>query len=67
MPVTKKPFQFHSLSKGLPDAKEALRQLAFFAHAQFLADGGEVTVCPPAFAAGCETPSAVRQAIWAGR
>lgn len=67
MSITKKQFQFHSLSKGLPDTKEALHQLAFFAHAQFLADGGKVTVCRPAFAAGCETPSVVRQAIRAGR
>lgn len=67
MSITKKPFQFHSLRNGLPDTKEALHQLAFFAHAQFLADGGKVTVCPPAFAAGCETPSVVRQAIRAGR
>lgn len=67
MSITKKPFLFHSLAKGLPDTKEALHQLAFYAHAQFLADGGKVTVCRPAFAAGCETPIAVRQAIRAGR
>ena len=29
--------------------------------------GGQIKVCKPAFAYGCETPIAVRQAIRAGR
>ena len=33
----------------------------------FIDRGGKITVCKPAFAAGCETPIAVRQAIRAGR
>lgn len=34
---------------------------------RFRLEGRKITVCPPAFAAGCETPIAVRQAIRAGR
>ena len=56
-------FKFHSLRNGLPETREALHSLAFYAHAQFLMEGNEVTVCPPAFAVGCETSSNVRSLI----
>lgn len=45
-------FKFHSLSNGLPDTKEALHTLAFYAYLQFLKDGGKITVCRPAVAIG---------------
>ena len=45
-------FKFHSLSNGLPDTKEALHTLAFYAYLQYLHDGGKVTVCRPAVAVG---------------
>lgn len=61
--MIQKSFQFQSLANDLPDTKEALHTLAFYAHAQFLAEGREVTVCPPAFAVGCETPVNVRALI----
>lgn len=47
-------FKFHSIANGLPETKEGLHQLAFYAHAQFIHDGGEVKVGQPAFAVGCE-------------
>ena len=56
-------FQFMSLAKGLPETKQALHQLAFFAHAQFIKDGGVVKVGQPAFAVGCEMSSNVRSLI----
>lgn len=56
-------FKFRSIANGLPETKEALHQLAFYAHAQFIHDGGEVKVCQPAFAVGCETSSNVRSLI----
>ena len=56
-------FQFMSLAKGFPETKEALHQLAFFAHAQFIKDGGMVKVCQPAFAVGCEAKPNVRSLI----
>ena len=56
-------FKFRSLANGLPETKEGLHQLAFYAHAQFVHDGGEVKVCQPAFAAGCEMNSNVRSLI----
>ena len=63
MTITKAPFMFHSLRKGLPETREALHSLAFYAHAQFVSERREVTICPPAFAAGCETSSNVRSLI----
>ena len=63
MKITKAPFMFHSLRNGLPETREALHSLAFYAHAQFLMEGREVTICPPAFAVGCETPVNVRALI----
>jgi hypothetical protein len=56
-------FKFHSIANGLPETKEGLHQLAFYAHAQFIHDGGEVKVDQPAFAVGCEMSSNVRSLI----
>lgn len=56
-------FKFHSLANGLPETKEGLHQLAFYAHAQFIHDGGEVKISQPAFAVGCEMSSNVRSLI----
>lgn len=50
-------------TKGFPATRSGLHNLAFYAHAQYLYEGFEVTVCPPAIAAGVETPRSVRQAI----
>lgn len=47
--------------------KRYLSELISLMTLDFLDRGGKITVCRPAFAAGCETPSAVRQAIRAGR
>ena len=56
-------FKFHSIANGLPETKEGLHQLAFYAHAQFIHDGGEVKIGQPAFAVGCEMSSNVRSLI----
>lgn len=47
--------------------KRYLSELIALATQNFLDLGGQITVCKPAFAYGCETPIAVRQAIRAGR
>ena len=59
-------FQFHSLKNGLPSTKSELHQLAFFAHAQFIAEGGEVTVGKPAIAVGSELSRIKRTMIRRG-
>ncbi len=46
--------------------KEYLRALVALATQNFLDLGGTITVCRPAFAYGCETPSCVRQAVRKG-
>lgn len=43
--------------------KEYLREILALATQNFLDLGGEIKVCRPAFAYGCETPSCVRQAV----
>ncbi len=45
-------FKFYTLRDGLPNDKSLLRSLAFYATAQFLRDGGKITVCSPAVAIG---------------
>ncbi len=45
-------FKFNSLCNGLPDTKEVLHTLAFYAYLQYLHDGGKITVCRPAVAIG---------------
>jgi len=50
--VKEMAFKFNSLCNGLPDTKEALHTLAFYAYLQYLHDGGTVTVCKPAVAIG---------------
>lgn len=47
--------------------KAYLRELIALATQNFLDLGGQITVCRPAFAYGCEIPSCKRQAIRAGR
>lgn len=61
--IDRASFKFHSLSNGLPETREGLKTLAFYAHAQFVSEGRKVTICQPAFAVGCETPSNVRSLI----
>lgn len=51
-PSDYKPFKFNSLKNGMPNDKVGLHQLAFYAHMQFLKDGGVVTVCRPGVAVG---------------
>lgn len=51
----------------LADTREALRREVEMITTLYSRDGGTIHVCKPAFAAGCETPSAVRAAIRAGR
>ena len=43
--------------------KEYLREILALAVQNFQDLGGKITVCRPAFAYGCETPSCVRQAV----
>lgn len=47
--------------------KNYLRELLTLAVQNFLDLGGEITVCRPAFAMGCEIRPVVRQAIRSGR
>lgn len=47
--------------------KRYLSELISLMTLDFIDRGGRITVCKPAFAAGCETPTCVRQAIRAGR
>ena len=54
------------LRERLSDSREVLRLQIEKLTRVFCVDN-QITVCPPAFAAGCETPIAVRQAIRAGR
>jgi hypothetical protein len=49
----------YDLSMG----KEYVRELLALATQNFLDLGGKITICRPAFAYGCETPSCVRQAV----
>lgn len=46
--------------------KQYLREILFLATQNFVDLGGEIKVCRPAFAYGCETPSCVRQAVRKG-
>lgn len=47
----------------LADTRDALRREVAMLTTLYSRDGGTITVCRPAFAAGCETPSAVRAMI----
>lgn len=43
--------------------KAYLREILALAVQNFQDLGGKITICPPVFAYGCETPSCVRQAV----
>jgi hypothetical protein len=56
-------FFHHDFQQG----RDYLRAVCQWAVQDFLEKGHQITVCRPAFAVGCETPSLVRRAIRYGR